>query len=139
MPVLATRRFPNEALSASTARSFVRTTLHGIPALQIGVAELLTSELVSNAVLHGRAPTEVTVEVHDQIITVSVSDGSSELPVLSEAEGRVGHGRGLPLVAAMSDDWGVTPSDVGKAVWFTLVRNGPGCPASAHAAGSDPP
>jgi len=78
--------------------------------------QLLTSELVTNAVLHAGTPLELTVTVSD-CVTVMVHDiGDGEPQITS---GEVG-GWGLRLVDQLSVRWGVLPADPGKIVWFDL-------------------
>ena len=86
--------------------------------------ELLVSELVTNAVLHGRSRITLTLAVADGILEVGVSDRSpmerglpsSPPPQPWLAEG----GRGLHLVDQVADEWGVATMPEGKQVWFRL-------------------
>jgi anti-sigma regulatory factor (Ser/Thr protein kinase) len=93
-------------------------------------AELLISEVVTNAVVHARSPVEVVLSNPDSSLSVEVSDESDVLPLLVEpAPDSDDHGRGLPLVRDLSDRWGVVENDAGKTVWFNLSiaphHNGP--------------
>lgn len=86
-------------------------------------AELLVSELVTNAVLH--AGTEVAVEasVDGTSLRVEVRDGSSHLPS-PRAYGRLAStGRGLHLLEALVDQWGVDRDPPGKRIWFELSQD----------------
>ena len=90
---------------------------------------LLTSEVVTNAVLHARSPIEVAVEIGSHAVRVQVSD---ELPGLrGEAECSRQGGKGLVLVAAMASHWGISEREdsAGKSVWFEVAR-----PPLPHAA-----
>lgn len=78
------------------------------------------SELVTNAVLHGRAPLEVGLELDGARVRVSVRDGSPVMPYASVLDPTAVTGRGLMLVRALTDAWGVEPHDDGKTVWFEL-------------------
>ncbi|MFJ3877399.1 ATP-binding protein [Streptomyces sp. NPDC090077] len=92
-------------------------------------AELLTAELVANAVEHtpGGAPIELVVELRANGCQVEVHDGDPQPPGDLTA-GRPGHhpdpwqegGRGLLLIRALSSACGHRPTPHGKAVWFTL-------------------
>jgi anti-sigma regulatory factor (Ser/Thr protein kinase) len=84
-------------------------------------AALLTSELVTNAVLHARRPPSLGVAVSDGQLVVDVGDPDPRHPQLDWAGAYGEHGRGLAIVDALADDWGVrqTP-DGGKSVWFAL-------------------
>src|SRR5688500_16827251 len=83
---------------------------------------LLTSEVVTNAVLHARSPIGVAVEIGSHAVRVEVSD---EVPGLRREVDRSRHGgRGFVLVAAMASHWGISErKDAGgKSVWFEVAR-----------------
>jgi anti-sigma regulatory factor (Ser/Thr protein kinase) len=110
-------------VEVATARRFVAETLTRWRAdYDRDTALLLVSELVTNAVVHAR--TEVTLEIRCQgaLLTVEVSDGSDRIPVRRGAAATtLTDGRGLNLIADLSDDWGVRrTTGHGKVVWFTL-------------------
>jgi two-component sensor histidine kinase len=103
------------------ARRFVADNAPALPAPVHDVLLLLTSELVTNAVIHARTPLEVGITVTDVSVLVTVHDedlGLSELP----GPAREG-GRGLELVSALSQDYALDrhPGD-GKTAWFRLAR-----------------
>lgn len=83
-------------------------------------AELLTSELVTNAVLHAGTELTVTVAVADDKAEVGVADRSHTLPRQRPAGAKAEDGRGLRLVEMVSRDWGVVDTAGGKQVWFRL-------------------
>ncbi len=86
---------------------------------------LLTSELVTNAVMHAGGRVEVAVEVvGTRRLRVEVRDGSRELPRVQDADSDAMGGRGLLLVDKLADAWGVEIAREGKSVWFEL-RLGP--------------
>jgi anti-sigma regulatory factor (Ser/Thr protein kinase) len=87
------------------------------------VIELLTGELVSNAVQHG--PTDgdlrVGVRVDGARVRVSVRDEGPDQPRLEHLDVAAPGGRGLVLVEALSTAWGtVVHADGGKTVWFEV-------------------
>lgn len=82
----------------------------------------LTSELVTNAVLHARTPFTLKVSVRANRIRVAVTDGSKTRPVLKHHEATAPTGRGLRIVEAIADRWGVDAARSGKTVWFELDR-----------------
>lgn len=86
------------------------------------VAELLASELVTNALLHTDRGAVVTATVEDSRLHVEVQDFMAGLPVPEVPDGGLGtNGRGLVLVESLADAWGVrTSQGVGKVVWFEL-------------------
>lgn len=84
-------------------------------------AALLTSEVVTNAVLHGDGTVMVRAHTGDGRLRVEVQDDGDGAPVLQDAARDSEGGRGLALVAALADDWGVEQVPGGKFVWFELV------------------
>jgi anti-sigma regulatory factor (Ser/Thr protein kinase) len=83
-------------------------------------AELLTSELVTNALLHAGTDLTVHVESTDLGIRIAVDDGSDELPRVGALDDAACGGRGLPLVAALAARWGYEALPSGKRVWFEV-------------------
>ena len=86
------------------------------------VIELLASEILTNAVVHGPADGHVTVRTayRDGTFSVAVSDESPALPVLREPEPTAISGRGLHVVDSSAAAWGVDPRPGGKTVWFAF-------------------
>ncbi|GAB2856711.1 ATP-binding protein [Nocardioides pacificus] len=85
---------------------------------------LLTSELTTNAIRHGRGRVLVQMSWHDREVQVEVSDQSRIPPVMRATDCEATDGRGLLLVEGLSADWGVRTRDEGKTVWF-IVRDEP--------------
>ncbi len=84
-------------------------------------AELLTSELVTNALVHTDHDAVLTATVGPRRLRVEVRDFVGRRPRLRVPEADDGtHGRGLVLVQSLADAWGVRAHGVGKAVWFEL-------------------
>jgi anti-sigma regulatory factor (Ser/Thr protein kinase) len=117
------RRYPPELTSARRARDFVAQLLGGDP-LETLEARLVTSELVTNAVLHGQTEIELSVwTTADRAVRIEVSDGGSSFDSSARrqpAEGDL-RGRGLFLVDRLAERWGVEPKTRGKVVWATLA------------------
>ncbi|MEV7616950.1 ATP-binding protein [Streptomyces sp. NPDC089799] len=91
------------------------------------VAELLATELVTNALVHTDHGAEVSLRLAATRIRVEVRDGTARKPrpyVPIADDGT--HGRGLMLVQALADAWGVDPVHGGKVVWFELDPGDPG-------------
>ncbi|MFJ3927420.1 ATP-binding protein [Streptomyces sp. NPDC090022] len=85
------------------------------------VAELLTTELVTNALVHTDHGAEVSAAWADARLRVEVRDFTARRPrpyVPTADDGT--HGRGLVLVQSLADAWGVDPLGGGKVVWFEL-------------------
>jgi anti-sigma regulatory factor (Ser/Thr protein kinase) len=117
-------RLALEPASAHRGRAFLRAQVTGwdlaIDADQVDVLELLTSELITNSLVHARSELEVTVHHDQRGVRVSVSDLDSRRPIISPHDDGALGGRGLVLVDALADDWGVDDLPEGKAVWFRL-------------------
>ncbi|MFI1001936.1 SpoIIE family protein phosphatase [Streptomyces galbus] len=115
-------RFPPEPAQVGRARAVVREQLHdwGLPRLA-DPAELMVSELVTNAVRHTRArPVEVRL-VRGDTLLCEVDDDDHELPVLRNAGPEAAAGRGLRVVSALAREWGTSRTGAGKTVWFELT------------------
>ncbi|MGW3646293.1 ATP-binding protein [Streptomyces sp. NPDC000878] len=85
------------------------------------IAELLTSELVTNALVHTDRDAVLTATVSPHGLRVEVRDFVGRRPRLRVPDADDGtHGRGLVLVESLADAWGVRAHGVGKAVWFEL-------------------
>ena len=80
-------------------------------------AVLLVDELVTNAVRHARTPLEVTLEIGQAEVRVEVTDASPLIPQPRDREAADDSGRGLHIVAALADAWGVRSEPEGKGVW----------------------
>jgi anti-sigma regulatory factor (Ser/Thr protein kinase) len=119
----AEMQLPSTAQAPGAAREFLRAaacaTHH---ARVLDEAELLVSELVTNAVLHGAPPITVRVECDGSDgLHVAVTDRNPEPAVAREAGPLDESGRGIRLVDVISDRWGVRcRPDEGKDVWFEL-------------------
>ena len=114
---------PAERSAASRARHFTRDVLArlDVPSAVIDDAELLVSELVTNAVLHARSASRIDVARENGRVRVAVGDDSAEPPQLRNNGSDSVTGRGLHLVERLACSWGVDRSDdTGKVVWFEL-------------------
>ncbi|MEU6545179.1 SpoIIE family protein phosphatase [Streptomyces sp. NPDC046859] len=83
------------------------------------IAELVVSELVTNAIRYGRAPISLRL-IHDRGLLLEVSDASSTTPHLRRARVFDEGGRGLLLVAQLAEQWGTRHARHGKTVWAQL-------------------
>ena len=114
---------PPERSAASRARHFTRAALArlDVPSAVIDDAELLVSELVTNAVLHARSSSRVEINRENGRVRVTVRDESAEQPRLRNGGADATTGRGLLLVDRLAHSWGVDRSGIsGKVVWFEL-------------------
>jgi hypothetical protein len=108
--------------SVALARGFVRSHVPDLPAETEGSLELLTSELVTNAVLHARTALDVEVLVASRSLVVGVHDLDLVTPLQDPYAEREG-GWGLELVEVLAQSWSVVRHpEGGKTVWFRLLR-----------------
>jgi anti-sigma regulatory factor (Ser/Thr protein kinase) len=105
------------------ARRQVATVCADWPAAVLQVAQLLTTEVVTNAVVHGTGAVLFRALCRGNLLRVEVGDAGPGLPRRVQPDGvrRTG-GRGLLILAALAADWGVERWDGGKTVWFELRR-----------------
>jgi hypothetical protein len=124
----ASATFPPEPRSVRSARGFVCDQFEAFGhSSEAEMAALAVTELVTNVILHARTEFSVIVtEAGGQRLRVSVCDGSTALPVQQQPEPDGALGRGLRLVAKITNAWGVTVLGVdddggpGKVVWFEV-------------------
>lgn len=113
---------PADPSVASFARRAVREACAGVT-VDLDALLLCTSELVTNALLHGAPPMELEIMVQDCCIRIAVRDAGTGLV---ERRGRVRpdtlSGRGLGIVEMLSAAWGCDPSATGKVTWFEFDR-----------------
>lgn len=113
-----TLELADEPDAVPTARRYLRARLQGTPVEHRSRdAELILTELVTNATLHGTPPVTVGVEVRDDRVRLEVADCSPGAPVRPLHGPDAMTGRGLLLVESFSDSWGVDRSAGGKKVW----------------------
>ncbi|HEV7207998.1 MAG TPA: ATP-binding protein [Mycobacteriales bacterium] len=151
MDFVALATSPN---APATARRHVRVecAAHGVSASMTDTAVLLTSEIVTNAVLHGGGDMRLGASALATHVRVEVMDGSRQHPTLRRlalaadgmalpadesttllAEG----GRGIALVNSLADHWGAVDAQPGKCVWFELGAS-PFIPQEAPLIGAIP-
>jgi anti-sigma regulatory factor (Ser/Thr protein kinase) len=127
-------------LAPSNARRIVRRRCKELHVPDVtDTAVLLTSELVTNAVRYAPGPLQLGVSCTEGCLVVSVQDANPEPPRPRRAQARELGGRGLALVGALADHWGVRqmPND-GKAVWFALRPRATPQPQSVCTCATEP-
>lgn len=80
------------------------------------VTELIVSELVTNAVRYGEPPIQLRL-IHDRNLICEVSDTGNTAPHMRRARTYDEGGRGLLLVAQLTERWGTRPTGAGKTIW----------------------
>src|ERR1700759_4733354 len=103
--------------AAARARRLVAETLAG-SALGVLVddAQLVATELVTNALLHGTPPVQLTVEMTGSVLRIEVADGSSTTPLRGRGGDSAMTGRGMLLIESLAARWGVDRTETGKLV-----------------------
>lgn len=112
---------PPDVTSASLARRAVVDACHGV-AVDLDAMMLCTSELVTNAVLHGTPPFELVVSLRSSHVRVEVRDGDDTVarrrdPLADDTLS----GRGLGIVEVLTERWGSEPEGDGKVTWFEMA------------------
>jgi two-component sensor histidine kinase len=107
-----------------TARSFLADHLGPVDPDSAYAAALCASELVTNGVLHARTQIVLGVTLGAKRLLVTVGDRAGGTPHKPPQDDDRPSGRGLMLVEALADQWGVTEERDGKTVWFTISRTG---------------
>jgi anti-sigma regulatory factor (Ser/Thr protein kinase) len=116
-------RLPPEPIAPILARAAVTAIGSGLPPSVVSDAELLTSEVVSNAVKHADLdPSQKIVlrVVMDERLRIEVADPGPPFEADLRRQGSGTGGWGLFLIEAIATSWGVEPEGVGKKVWFEL-------------------
>ncbi|MEV8094450.1 SpoIIE family protein phosphatase [Kitasatospora sp. NPDC085879] len=117
---LATLTLAGDRAMVRHARRFARDTLTewGLSSLS-DMVELLTSELITNALVHAGAPVQLRM-FRNQVLTVEVADRDRHEPRLRRARAEDEGGRGMHLVNELAHRWGTRSTKDGKVVWYEL-------------------
>ncbi|UJV39774.1 SpoIIE family protein phosphatase [Streptomyces sp. AMCC400023] len=117
---VATWDLAAEPAAVARARAHVTRQLRdwGLAELEF-TAELVVSELVTNAIRYGRPPVRLRL-IRDRTLICEVSDSGGTTPHLRRARGYDEGGRGLLLVAQLAEHWGTRRARRGKTVWAEL-------------------
>jgi len=124
--ILGSVTVPGSPEQVSGTRTFIARTLAELPGVDRDAATLLTSELVTNAILHtesgapGGTVTVVVLEVPGGVVVEVVDDGSPGMPVV-KADVYAAEGHGLFLVQQLAAQWGYLRDPAGTTVWFHLA------------------
>ncbi|WP_159772327.1 ATP-binding protein [Streptomyces sp. HM190] len=107
--------------AAAQARAAVRRQLEGWGLLdQADTAELLVSELVTNALVHAESRLKLTLTAAHGVLRCEVSDTDRRPPRVRRVTETSESGRGMFLVQALAGRWGCHRDGPGKTVWFEL-------------------
>lgn len=123
---------PASLTSGREARRFLHRTLAGWGATDLlDDAQLLTSELVNNAVVHATSAVLVRLRFDDRCLRVEVTDTGEGALHRQPTSVEDTSGRGLYLVDALAASWGTSADPEGKVVWFELEGGGSAAGPSA--------
>jgi anti-sigma regulatory factor (Ser/Thr protein kinase) len=113
---------PSGAAPSQARRVLRRVLVDVVPEDMSHTAELLVSELVTNAITHGSGIVTVAIDCSDHALSVTVSDDEPSKPELQPERLMAMGGRGLRMIESLASSWGVTPrtDGPGKDVWFRL-------------------
>ena len=115
------RLFVPAPVVIADTRGFARHVLHMWGQDQLAAdAEVIVSELVTNAMLHARSPFRVSISRTNPSITISVRDACSDPPTRVTGNVLRNGGRGIALVAALSQTWGSREEADGKTVFAKI-------------------
>lgn len=113
---------PHDPIGSCLARELVRETLAEWAMEDLlDEAELVVSELVTNAVTHGGSACRLELSHSSGALRIEVTDEGTGSPEPQPFDAEAEHGRGLVLVSAMSTSWGVEAAPAGKKVWADLA------------------
>jgi anti-sigma regulatory factor (Ser/Thr protein kinase) len=104
------------------ARRLTSATLRNLPGELSSDAELVVTELVTNAVLHGEPPISFRLRGRRDRVRVEVVDAGHSMPLRGRGSTEGMTGRGLAVVESLTTAWGVEPADDGKVVWAELGK-----------------
>lgn len=122
---------PRNPATVGEARRMTRDTFNGwgLPSEFVDDAVLVVGELVANATVYGEEPIRLSLWGMARGVCVRVTDHGSGMPRLLDLGQDAFHGRGLAIVEALADRWGVVPLEAdgdGKTVWaaWEISRSG---------------
>ncbi|MFJ5213942.1 SpoIIE family protein phosphatase [Streptomyces sp. NPDC088354] len=128
---MASWPLPQDPQAAALARGLVREQLSEWDLDELtATTELLASELVGNVVRHAKGPMRLRL-LRDTELICEVADGSLTMPRIRHPSETDEGGRGLQLVASLSQRWGTRYTANGKCIWTAQQMPGAGSPASS--------
>jgi hypothetical protein len=114
-------RFTIRAEGAAYARQIVRSALSGAPGDAVETAALLTSVLVTNAMVFAHADPELFLDTREGHIYVEVRDAKADSALDESSEEWTPRGWGLDMINALATTWGNESRVDCDAVWFDLT------------------
>lgn len=125
---------PRDLTSAGRARRLVTAQLSDWALADLAdTAELLVSEVVTNALRHTRGPLRLNLRVRGSRLACEVEDTESAGPLRRAADTDAEGGRGTELLDLLADAWGSTRTATGKTIWFELRSDHRGAESAGSA------
>ncbi len=125
--IICTVRVPSDPSSVRRVRHEIVTDLseRDLPEDLVGEAEMVASELLTNAVRHARPLSDGSIRVRwkirGDVVEIEVTDGGgATTPKPAPRTVWLSSGRGLRIVRSLAHEWGVTEDRTGNVVWATL-------------------
>ncbi len=81
----------------------------------------IVTELLSNVHKHAGGRAVLLLQFHPDVLRITVSDRSTDMPVVRQPDWEATSGRGMFLIDALSDDWRAVPTAAGKDIYVSLV------------------
>ena len=122
VPTVARKEFSAHPTSWRAAQRFAADVLDRLP-LGRQIAEtalIVTTELVSNAMVHAGTRIELCLSFWEGVLRIEVHDASSVVPLRCLRGSSLDTGRGLSLVESLATRWGIEPEPGGKDVWVEI-------------------
>lgn len=118
----ASSTYEPELSSVAKARSWAVDQLsqHIRAPERLADVELVISELVTNAIKAGATEVSIELDARPMQVLISIADDADGQVAIRSPSPSAPGGRGLPIVAALSSDWGVDVQSSGKRVWALL-------------------
>lgn len=119
-------RVPHHARSAATIRRWLAEVLSSLTTAHLADLHAIATELICNAVRHATplpdGELSVSCRYEDGELEFAVTDGgSASLPKLRTLDTGAPDGRGLLIVSALANTWGVEDEPIGRTVWARLT------------------
>lgn len=113
---------PSDVYAPGTGRNLVRSVATDFP--RIDDVLLALSELTANALNHGGGPRRIAAAVSRDTIAIEITDAAPAVfPTVLPLGGIGVSGRGMAIVNAIADHWGVTTHSATKTVWCEFSRS----------------
>jgi anti-sigma regulatory factor (Ser/Thr protein kinase) len=118
--LIASWELPAAVDTVREAREHVLQSLTLLPTIDPELAALVTSELVTNSVIHAATQLSVSIERWQYMVKLVVEDLSFQIPKLTSLDVSLDTGRGMHIIEKLSDAWGFELTEHGKRVWASF-------------------